>query len=192
MWDELIDSPPLLATAIVIVALLNYFVGLSIVRAHSRQDLVERDNWRPPGLAGNTRTDAAQLALPFAGTVAIIVLLWFMDRFWREVVGGGVLVVELATLGLNVGDLLTVQSLRSPGAAEGHIRYSAAYRFKSSAGRLIGMSALLSALAGLFANYAFLFAALMVGATAVGWRRRAYQASRGRSESNVRAGSQGK
>jgi hypothetical protein len=179
MWTVLIDSPPVLATAIVSVALLNYFVALSIVRAHSRQDFVERDNWRPPGLAGKTRTDAAQLALPFPGIVAVIVLLWFMDRFWREVVGGGELVQELATLGLNVGDLLLWQSLRVAGSAEGHICYSAAHRYRSGAGRLIGMSILLAALAALFANYAFLFAAFMIGATALGWRRRAYQASQG-------------
>jgi len=192
MWDVLIDSPPALATAIVAVALLNYFVGLSILRAHSRQDFVERDNWRPPGLAGKTRTDAAQLALPFPGIVAVIVLLWFMDRFWRGVVGGGMLVQELATLGLSVGDLLLFQSLRIAGAAEGHIRYSAAHRFRSGAGRLIGMSILMTALAVLFSNYAFLFAALMLGATALGWRRRALQAFQGQSGSHTPVGSQGK
>lgn len=179
MLDALIDSPLLLATAIVAVAVVNYLLGLSILRAHSRQDFVERDNWRPPGLAGKTRTDAAQLALPFALTAVVIVLLFFMDRFWREVVGAGMLVQELATLGLNVGDLLLWQSLRVDGAAEGHIRYSAAHRFRSGAGRLTGMSVLMAALAVLFANYAFVFAALMLGATAVGWRRRALQASQG-------------
>jgi drug/metabolite transporter (DMT)-like permease len=178
MLDALIDSPPLLAAAIAIAAVLNYVIGLAVVRGHSRQEFIERDDWTPPGIAGKARSNATQLALPFAGIAVVILLLFVMDRFARELIGGGVLVMQLATLGSNVADLLTVQGLQRPDAAEGHLRYSAAHRFRAGAARLIGVSITSGVVAILFGSKPFLIGAVLLLATAAGWHRRARQASR--------------
>ena len=185
MLDAIIDSPPLLASAIASAALLNYGLSLSIVRVHSRQKFVERDYWTPPGLVGKARSDAAQLALPLAGVAVVVLLSFLVDRFTREVICGGVLVMELAILGSNASDLLSVRSLRRPDAAEGHLRYSASYRFRAAAARLIGVSMTTGLVALLFGSKAFLTGALFLLATAAGWYRRARQASRGSDRSNM-------
>ena len=187
MLDALIDSPPLLAGAIAIAAVLNYVIGLAVVRAHSHQNFIARDHWTPPGIVGKARSSATQLALPFAGVAVVVLLEFVMDRFARELIGGGVLVMQLATLGSNVADLLTMQGLKRPDAAEGHLRYSAAQRFRAGAARSIGVSITSAVVAILFGSKPFLIGAVLLLATAAGWHRRARQASQEKSRPNVPA-----
>ena len=173
--DRLIDSPPLLAGAIAVGAVLNYAIALSLVREYSRQHFVERDNSRPPGLPRRARSDAAQFALSFVIAAVGIVFTLLMDRLGRELVGGGVFVMEVATLGSNVTVFLTVRSLRRSDAAEGRLRYSAGYRYRAGAAQMIGASIVTSVVAVLFDSRPFLMGAVFLLATAGGWYRRARQ-----------------
>jgi len=175
--DRLIDSPPLLAGAIAVGAVLNYAIALSLVREYSRQHFVERDNSRPPGLPRRARSDAAQFALSFVIAAVGIVFTLLMDRLGRELVGGGVFVMEVATLGSNVTVFLTVRSLRRSDAAEGRLRYSAGYRYRAGAAQMIGASIVTSVVAVLFDSRPFLMGAVFLLATAGGWYRRARQPS---------------
>ena len=175
--DRLIDSPPFLAGAIAVGAVLNYAIALSLVREYSRQHFVERDNSRPPGLPPRARSDAAQFALSFVIAAVGIVFTLLMDRLGRELVGGGVFVMEVATLGSNVTAFLTVRGLRRSDAAEGHLRYSAGYRYRAGAAQMIGASIVASVVAVLFDSRPFLMGAVFLLATAGGWYRRARQPS---------------
>jgi hypothetical protein len=175
--DRLIDSPPLLAGAIAVGAVLNYAIALSLVREYSRQHFVERESSRPPGLPRRARSDAAQFALSFVIAAVGIVFTLLMDRLGRELVGGGVFVMEVATLGSNVTVFLTVRSLRRSDAAEGRLRYSAGYRYRAGAAQMIGASIVASVVAVLFDSRPFLMGAVFLLATAGGWYRRARQPS---------------
>lgn len=176
MFEELLASRAWLASWIAGLALLNYSVSLLLLDEYSKQTVVERDRWRPPGLAGRLRSDAAQLALPTAVTGLVALLALVADRWMRETLIGGVLVMQMATLASNVADLLTYRALSARDAAEGHVRYSLQYRFRSAAARLIGMS-LITALVGvLFSSMPFLIGSMFLLATAGGWYRRARQA----------------
>jgi len=117
MLDRLIDSPLLLASAIAALCVLNYAIGLSMVRAYGRQHFLERDEFRPPGIVGRARSDASRLAVSFVGAAVVIVaILLLRDRLGSEIIGGGFFVLEVATLGSNVTDLLATRSLRRPDA----------------------------------------------------------------------------
>lgn len=174
MLDQLIDSPSLLAGAIAIAAVLNYAIALSIIRAYSHQHFVEY--WRPPAPPGKARSEAAQLALSFISAAIAIVVTLSTDRVIRELVGGGVLVMQLAAFGSNVTVLLTVRSLGRRDAAEGHLRYSGGYRFRAGAAQTIGASIAAGIVAVLFHSRPFLMGAVFLLATAGGWYRRARQA----------------
>jgi hypothetical protein len=174
--DRLIDSPPLLAGAIAGVAVVNYAIALSILGAYARQPFVEY--WRPPARSGKTRSEAAQLALAFISAAIAIVVTLLTDRVIRELVGGGVLVMEVAALGSNITVLLTVRSLGRSDAAEGHLRYSAGYRFRGGAAQVIGGAIVMGVVAVLFGSRAFLMGAVLLLATGGGWYRRARQATR--------------
>ncbi|HXD19271.1 MAG TPA: hypothetical protein VN654_19795 [Vicinamibacterales bacterium] len=175
MLDDLIDSPALLAGAIAVVSLLNYGVNLWILRAHRRQPFVEY--WRPPADPGKARSDAAQLAVSLSLSAVAIVLTLLLARFGRELVGGGVFVMQVITLGSNVSDLLAVRSLGRSDAAEGHLRYSTGYRYRAGAARMAGASIVAGIVAVLFDSRPFLMGAVFLLATAVGWYRRARQAA---------------
>ena len=182
MFDELLASRAWLASWIAGLALLNYSVGLLLLGEYSKQNVLERDAWRPPGPIGRVRSDAAQLALPTAAIGLVALLTLVAGRWMRETVIGGVLVMQIATLASNIADLLTYRALAAPNAAEGHVRYSAEYRFRSAAARLVGMS-LLTALVGvLFNSLPFLIGSAFLLATAGGWYRRARQVRRKKAQ----------
>ena len=182
MFEELLASRAWLASWIAGLALLNYSVGLLLLREYSSQTSIEHDGWRPAGPIGRIRSDVAQLALPTAlmGLVALLALV--ADYWMRRTLIGGVLVMQMANLASSVVDLLTYRALSAPNSVQGHIRYSAPYRFRSAAARLVGMS-LLTALVGvLFNSMPFLIGAALLLATAGGWYRRARQAVRRKAQ----------
>jgi hypothetical protein len=179
MFEQLLASRAWLASWIAGLALLNYSVSLLLLDEYSKQTFVERDAWRPPGLAGRLRSDAAQLALPTAATGLVALLALVADHWMRETLIGGVLVMQMATLASNVADLLTYRALSAPNAAEGHLRYSAEYRFRSAAARLVGMTLMTALIGVLFGSTPFLVGSVFLLATAGGWYRRARQAARG-------------
>ena len=176
MLDRLIDSPFLLAGAIAAGAVLNYAIALSIIRAYARQHFVE--HWRPPARPGKARSESVQLALSFISAAVAIVFTLLGDRLIRELVGGGVFVMELAALGSNVTVLLTVRSLGRHDAADGHLRYSGGYRYRAGAAQTLGASIGAGVVAVLFQSRAFLMGAVFLLATSGGWYRRARQAGR--------------
>jgi len=178
VFEELLASRAWLASWVAGFALLNYSVGLLVRAEYSTQTSIERDGWRPAGPLGRVQSDAAQLALPTAATGLVALLALVADHWMRETIIGGVLVMQMATLASNVADLLTYRALSAPNAVEGHIRYSAQYRFRSAAARLIGMSLMTALVGDLFGSMPFLVGSMLLLATAGGWYRRARQAAR--------------
>lgn len=178
MFPLLFDSPVVLVAVIAVLSLSNYAVGMLALRANSYQKFVERDSYLPPGPIGKIRSEKAQLALPFLLAVVVTGMTVSADRQTREILGGGYLVMLIASLVLNIINWLTVRALASPTAAEGRIRYSATYRYGSSGAQMLGLG-LFSGIVGiLFGSRAFEAGSMFLLATAVGYFRRARQASR--------------
>jgi hypothetical protein len=182
MLEQILESRSWLACWLAGLALLNYSVGLLMLGEYARQPFLERDGWRPPGVAGRARSDAAQLALSLAATGLVAVLALFANRLVRETLVGGMLVVQMATLASNVGDLLAFRALTAPDAAEGHLRYSPVYRYRAAAARMIGLCFLTTIVGVLFWSMPFLVGSALLLATAGGWYRRASQAARSTGE----------
>ena len=178
MLTTLLDSPVVLAVVIATLSLLNYAFGALALRDHSRQTFVEGDSYLPPGPIGKVRSSRIQLALPSVLAIVVIAVTLSADRLTREIVGGGYLVALVAGLALNVAGWLTVRALINPTAAEGRIRYSAMYRYRSSGARTLGLALFSGAVGILFGNLAFGVGSLFLLATAVGYFRRERQASR--------------
>jgi hypothetical protein len=177
MLDVLVDSPAILAAMIAILSLLNYAVSALALRDQSRQNFVQRDHYLPPGPVGKVRSRRGQLALPFFLAIVVIILTVSADRPTRDVFGGGYLVVLAASFALNLASFLSIHALLNPAAAEGRIQYSAMYRYRSTGAQTLGF-ALFSATVGiLFGNLAFVAGSLFLLATAIGYYRRARQAS---------------
>jgi hypothetical protein len=178
VFEELLASRAWSASWVAGLALLNYSVGVLLLAEYSRQTFVERDGWRPPGPVGRLRSDAAQLALPTAAMGLVALLALVANQWLRETLIGGVLVMQMANLASNLADLLTYRALSAPNAVEGHIRYSAQYRFRSAAARLVGMSLMTVLVGVLFRSMPFLVGSILLLATGGGWYRRARQAAR--------------
>ena len=110
--------------------------------------------------------------------IVVIAVTLSADRMTREMFGDGYLVALMAGLALNVTGWLTVRALINPTAAEGRIRYSAMYRYRSSGAQTLGLASFTGAVGILFGNLAFGVGSLFLLATAVGYFRRERQASR--------------
>jgi len=184
MLTVLLDSPSVLAVVIAILSLLNYALGTLTVRDYSRQNFVERETYLPPGPIGKVRSDSARLALPFLPATLVIGVTLSADRLVREILGGGYLVLLLAGFVLNITGLLTGRALLNPTAAEGHIRYSAMYRYRSSGAQMLGLGAFSATVGILFGSLAFIAGSFLLLATAIGYYRRARQASRSERSDN--------
>jgi hypothetical protein len=178
MLTTLLDSPAALAAVIAVLSVLNYAVGALALREHSRQPFVERDSYLPPGPIGTIRSNRAQLALPFVLAIVVIAVTLSADPLTREIFGGGYLVVLMAGCALNVTGWLTARALADPRAAEGRIRYSAMYRYRSSSAQALGLALFSGAVGILFGSLAFGVGSLFLLATAAGYFRRERQASR--------------
>jgi hypothetical protein len=179
MLTVMLDSPGALVAVIAILSLVNYAVGALALRDNARQIFVEPDLYMPPGPIGRVRSDRARLALPFLLAIVVIVLTFSVDRMTREIIGGGYLVMLMAGLAMNVTSFLTVRTLVNPTAAEGRIRYSAMYRYRSAAAQTLGLTLFSGTVGILFSSLAFLAGSFFLLATAIGYYRRAGQASRG-------------
>jgi hypothetical protein len=73
---------------------------------------------------------------------------------------------------------LSVRTLLNPAAAEGRIHYSAMYRYRSTGAQTLGFALFSGAVGILLGNLAFFAGSLFLLATAIGYYRRARQASR--------------
>ena len=175
MFEPLLDSPVELAAAIVVIAVVNYFVAVATARAQSSQPFVEFEEFVPPGSTGAIRP-ARHLARPFLTAVPVCVLVFFVDRTGREAIGGGYLVMQVAALGLNIGTFVNRRTLANPHAAEGHIRYSAMYRYRSQAGLALSMALFAASASVLLSSLAFGVGAAFLTATSLGYYRRSRQA----------------
>lgn len=175
MLLPLIQHPLILAAAIILLAILNSGLAALVLRAESRQRFFERTAL-PQGPA--SQSPAAQLALPFVTAVPVAALSVFLDPLTREILGGGYLVMQLAVLILNLGALLQVWVLSSPGVAEGRVVLSPQYQYRSSAARAVALAVFAEIVAAAFESVAFAAGGVLLLASAVGLYRRAIQASR--------------
>jgi len=178
MLTVLLDSPAALATAIAVLAILNGAIGALALRDHSRQEFIEWVTYTPPGPVGKVRSRRAQLLLPFLIATVVIGVTLSTDRLTREIVGGGYFVALIAGCALNVTGWLTVRALLNPAAAEGRIRYTAMYRYRTSSAQTLGTALFSGSVGVLFGSLAFAAGSVFLLATAGGYFRRARQASR--------------
>jgi hypothetical protein len=176
MLTQLLDWPAALAIAIVVVALLNHLIATATMGAIAHQTVVEvRDSVSTPPSA-RAGMLSPRIMMRSLGLAAVIVVLTFVpSRLMRETISGGYLVLQLTTVVINLDSLFRMRALGMPGAAEGHVHFSASYRFRASAGQLFALGLLNAAVAWLFNSVTFLVGCLFVFATALGWYRRARQ-----------------
>jgi len=178
MLAVLVESPVVLAAAIAILSILNGAIGALALRDRSRQEFVEWAPYFPPGPVGTVRSHRAQLMLPFLVATVVIGVTLSADRLTREIVGGGYLAALVAGCALNITGWLTVRALLNPAAAEGRIRYTPMYRYRTSSAQTLGLALFGGAVGILFSSLAFVAGSLFLLATAGGYLRRARQASR--------------
>ena len=177
MLTTLFDSPTVIAISIVVVMFFNYALAAIVLRDESRQHLLKRAG-AVSGAAAGTRRRLVELVQSFGMATVVIGLSFFVDAVTRETLAGGYLVMQIATLAMNLDGALRMRALLQPGAAEGQILFSKEYQHRSSAARLIGMAVFCGVVALLFWNVAFGAGCAFLFATAVGWYRRARQLSR--------------
>jgi small-conductance mechanosensitive channel len=159
------------------LALLNYGLGAASLRAYKRQRFVERDEWLPPGVVGRAKSQRAQLALPFLGATFFSLAALTLDQPGLvEFFLGGFFLLQLLSLSFLVTNILTYRLLRDSSAAEGHMKYSAAYRYQSYAAHVVGGAVLALAGLALTGCPAFAGAAFFGAATAAGSYRHSRQA----------------
>jgi hypothetical protein len=100
------------------------------------------------------------------------------DRLTREIFGGGYLVLLVASFAQNVGAFLTARALVNPAAAEGHVRFSAIYGYRSSGAYKLALALFSGTVGMLFGNLAFMSGSFFMVAAAIGYYWRARRASR--------------
>jgi hypothetical protein len=186
MLEQILESRSWLASWLAGMALLNYSVGLLVVHEYSQQQFVERDDWRPPGIGGRLGPERRQLAISAAAVLLVAVMALFADRLVRETLAGGMLVMQMATLASNATEVLILRALSAPDAAEGRLRYSAEYRYRSAVARLVGMGLLTVLVAILYDSLSFLVGSILLLATAAGYYRRARQAARDKRGADIK------
>jgi hypothetical protein len=154
MVNVLVQSPAILASAIVTLAMLNYWLGVAILRAESRQKFFGQADLAS---TSGSSSAAAQMALPFATALPVAVLAFLLDPLSREALGGGYLVMQLAALIGSLEGLMRFRALLLPGAAEGRVVLSTQYRYRSIAARGVAFAILAGIVAFLFKSLAFGF-----------------------------------
>jgi len=173
LLPQLLDSPVSLAITIAAVALLNHLIATAALGAIARQSVVEVPDSPSDQAAGKL---SPRIPMRSLGLAAVIVALTFVpSRLMREAISGGYLVLQLTTVVINLDSLFRMRALEMPGAAEGHVKFSASYRFRAGAWQLFALGLLDAVIAWLFNSVTFLVGCLFVFATALGWYRRARQ-----------------
>lgn len=174
MLGALIQHPAILAVAIIVMALLNFGLATLALRADSRQRIFER--------AGSIQAVASrspvQFALPFIIAVVMAALTLFLDAHSREAIGGGYLVMQLATLILNLDAWLRARVALVEGIADGRVVLSAQYQHRNLAAKIVAVAVFTELIAVAFVSLAFATGGAFLFATAAGWYRRAIQSSR--------------
>jgi hypothetical protein len=186
MFEQMLESRAWLASWVAGMALLNYSVGVLVLHEYSRQQFVDHDDWRPPGIGGRLGSERKQLAISVGAVLLVAVMALLADRLVRETLVGGILVMQMAMLSSNVTDVLILRALSAPAAAEGRLRYSAAHRYRSAAARLVGMGLLTVLVAVLYDSLSFLVGSILLLATAAGYHRRARQAARDKRGADIK------
>ena len=177
MLTVLLDSPAVLTAVIAVLFLLNRAIRVSALRVYSRQSVVEHD-LGPPGQAGTVRSERAQLTWPFISAIVAISLTLTADPITREIAGGGYLVLMITGLVMNIESWLTARALLKPAAAEGHIRYSMMFGYRSGAARALGFALFTATVGILLGNLAFMAGSVFLLATAIGYYRSGRRAAR--------------
>jgi hypothetical protein len=184
MLEDLLDSPAKLAFAIALLSVVNYFAARLALAAQSRLSVVGHGD-QAVGAGEDAASERRALAKKFIMPAIIAGFMFIADRFTREFLGGGWLVMQIASLGSAMMDIFALKALQRPGAAEGRIHYSSGYRYRLTAARSLGMAIVAAAVGLLFDSWAFAGAALLMLATGLGWYRRARQSESGHTRVEI-------
>jgi hypothetical protein len=152
-------------------------VTWSLLRRQDAQTFVA---FKPAGgtVPAAVQSRRARLTLPFISAAAAVVFTLFPDPAPRAILAGGYLVTQLFSITSSLGATLALGALGRADAADGQIRYSAVYRYKQQSAYLVGFALLALTLAALAESFEFFGAFIWLGATALGYSRRAGQAGR--------------
>src|SRR5262245_27475253 len=169
MLDHLLDHPAALTATIVGVSALNYAVWALSLREWSRKPHV--DMGASPIPPSSRRVELAQhLGMP----VAVALLTVSGGRLFTQL-SGGYLILQLATLVLNIDAWLHWRILTIAGIVEGRLVPTAEYQYRTLSARVVPLAIFSGAVAAFFGSAAFAFGGLLLCATAIGWYRRARQ-----------------
>ena len=176
MLDRLLDYPIALAATIIAASAVNYAMWSVSFRELPRQSHVDTSTtsaMRP----GSQRAALVQhLGLPTA-----IALLALSGGPFTQL-SAGYLILQFATVVLNIDAWLRWRLLRIPGIVEGRLIPTPEYQYRTSAARIVPFAIFSGMVAALFGSVAFAIGSLLLFATAVGWHLRA------RSSPSVRSG----
>lgn len=170
-------NPVALAAGIALLAIANYVLTLQIVQRQHRQQHVRYEAATVGPLQGK-RSASARLALPFISTVPAIIFALVGNELLRPFFAGSYVVVELLAIASSIGTRLSNSALQRQDAVIGEITYSASYQFIQRSSYLAGSAACCLGLAVATRGAEFAGAALWLGATSLGYFRRARQQAR--------------
>jgi hypothetical protein len=172
--SQLPFNPWVAALAWLALFLANHGVAMATRAANEAQSLVGAEDW-----SILRRGSAPQYVLAKILFTGIVFLLAYQLGSTAFVfLGGGYIVAVACTVGLNTQGLLSARAMAQPNAGKGTVIFSTPLAFRHGAQRLCGV-ALACCIIGLaLAHLALLGGALILGATAQGYLRRARKAER--------------
>jgi|SRR5581483_7882732 len=171
MLDRLLDDPLALAGTLIAVAAMNH-----VSWRMSRRDSSEQAHIDTTASTLERSSGRAELIQHFGLPVAIALLTLSTHRVLRPM-SEGYLILQLATLFLNIDAWLRWRILRIAGIVEGRLVPTAEYQYRTSAARLVPLTCCTGLVAAWFASAPFAVGSVLLAATAIGWYRRAPRGS---------------
>jgi hypothetical protein len=178
MLNALIGHSTVLAITIIVMALLNYGLVMWSLRKESHQSVFVRPDVSQPI---TSLQQGAHQALPFTAAVPLAAVTLFLDGYPREALSGGFLVMQVASLILNVETLLRLQIATINGICDGRIILSTGYQYRTLASRIVVLAVFSEIVAASFGNLSFATGGSFLFASAVGYYRRAIRVSTDKS-----------
>jgi hypothetical protein len=162
----LVDNPLYLYPAAIGFYALNLL--LYVYADRKRQELTAISY--PPALSLRAR-----LSRTLIGALVFLLPSLFLEGELRALLAGSFLVMQLASLASILSVLQATRALRLPGAVTGQITYSLSSQALLMAANLSSLAFFAFAAFALTGSPSFFGAALYLGATSLGYRRRARQ-----------------
>jgi hypothetical protein len=116
----------------------------------------------------------AELTQHLGLPTAIALLTLAAGRLFGQL-SGGYLVLQIATVVMNVDAWLRWRTLGIAGIVEGRLIPTAEYQYRTAAARIVPLAIFSGVVAAFFGSVVFAVGGVLLLATAIGWYRRALQ-----------------